>query len=321
MEFSNDYFSGLIENGLQTIQYPDTAPKLFDPVSYTLEGGGKRLRPCLLMAAYCALCDKQAEDVLSQAMAIEMFHNFTLLHDDVMDHADLRRGRPTVHRRWNDNVAILSGDAMLTLATQLLAKCDPSFLPDVLEIFNKTAMEVYAGQQLDMEFERRNDVSVAEYLEMISLKTSVLLAGALTIGARMADASEDDRKNIYEYGLNLGLAFQLRDDWLDTYGDPAVFGKEIGGDIINRKKTWLLITAMQEAPEETQTLIGDNSADHELVAQVTDLYNSLDLDRRCSALAERYVQKAIDSLAKIEMNALARDYFTKLALSAASRNH
>lgn len=321
MEFSNDYLSGLVESGLKKLQYPEVAPRLFDPVRYTLEGGGKRLRPCLLLAAYAALSQRNPEDVLDQALAVEMFHNFTLLHDDVMDRADIRRGRPTVHVRWNDSVAILSGDAMLTYATQLLAKCSAGVLPDILAIFNGTAMEVYEGQQLDMEFESRQDVTVGEYLEMIRLKTSVLLACALAIGARMADAPEDVRRNFYDYGINLGLAFQLRDDWLDTFGDPAVFGKEIGRDIVNRKKTWLLITALEESDGDLAAILGETLDDAELIRQVVRVYNGLDLSRRCCALAERYSQKALESLAKIDMGPREREYFTSLALGAANRAH
>ena len=321
MEYSNEYLAGVIENALQSIEYPDLAPRLFDPVRYTLEGGGKRLRPCLLMASFAAMGGGDLDKVLPQAAAIEMFHNFTLLHDDVMDNADLRRGRPTVHKRWNESVAILSGDAMLTKAVQLLAQCDAAVLPAILAIFNDTAMEVYQGQQLDMEFERRTDVTVAEYIEMIRLKTSVLLAGACAIGARMAGASDADVAKIYEYGVNLGLAFQLRDDWLDTYGDPAMFGKEIGGDIINRKKTWLLITALEERGDDVRAILAEDLVEEELVRQVREVYDDLSLGERCSRLAEKYSTLAIESLEQVRMDDRARDYFKSLAAAAASRNH
>lgn len=321
MEYTTDYLAGLIETGLKELKYPNEAPHLFDPIRYTLEGGGKRLRPCLLLAAYSALSHSDCTGVLPQALAVEMFHNFTLLHDDVMDRADIRRGRPTVHRRWNDNAAILSGDAMLTRSVQLLAECRPDVLPDILDIFNTTAMEIYEGQQLDMEFERRSDVSVQEYLEMIRLKTSVLLACACAIGARMAGASDEVRHHFYEYGVALGLAFQLRDDWLDTYGDPAVFGKAIGGDILNRKKTWLLITGLQESDGELASILEEDLSDDVLIAQVRGVYDSLSLGERCGALAARYSAKAIESLDKIEMDTRAYEFFRSLALSAASRNH
>lgn len=321
MEYTTEYLSGLIESALKNIQFPTLAPRLFDPVRYTLEGGGKRLRPCLALAAYAAMGGADLRCAMPQALAIEMFHNFTLLHDDVMDRADLRRGRPTVHRKWNDNVAILSGDAMLTAATQLLADCPAETLPAVLKLFNDTAMEVYQGQQLDMEFERRSDVTVPEYIEMIRLKTSVLLACACAVGARMAGASETDLANLYEYGLYLGLAFQLRDDWLDTYGDPAMFGKEIGGDILNRKKTWLLITALSERGDDVSAILSEDLDDDELVRQVRGVYDELDLGNRCGRLAEQYSTKAVESLNRVKMDERAREYFTALATKAAVRNH
>ncbi len=321
MEYSTTYFSGLVESALAGLEYPAGTPRLFEPVQYTLEGGGKRLRPSLLLAAYAALSRRDPAEVISQALAVEMFHNFTLLHDDVMDRAELRRGRPTVHVRWNSNAAILSGDAMLTLSTMLLARCDDRRLPALLRLFDKTAMEVYQGQQLDMEFERRDNVTVGEYLEMIRLKTSVLLACACAMGARLADADDAAVQAMYSYGEYLGLAFQLRDDWLDTYGDAAVFGKEIGGDIVNRKKTWLLISAMNEARQDIGDILAENLADTELVRQVRRVYDRLDLDSRCCAVADRYADKAVDSLRKVALDAAARSFFEELAHSASRRNH
>ncbi len=321
MEFTTEYFGSLVEQALENIDYPTTAPKLFDPIKYTLSGGGKRLRPSLLLAAFSALSHKNPQEAMNQALGIEMFHNFTLLHDDVMDKADIRRGRPTVHRRWNENAAILSGDAMLTMSCQLIACCAGDKLQDLLSIFNTTAMEVYEGQQLDMEFERRNDVAVSEYLEMIRLKTSVLLACSCAIGALMAGAGRDVVKAFYDYGINLGLAFQLRDDWLDTYGDPAIFGKEIGGDIVNRKKTWLLINGLSEAGEELGGIISENLDDRELIAQVVRVYDRLNLGERCCLLAERFSKTAIDALENVELNHNAREFFIQLALKAANRSH
>ena len=209
MEYSVEHISSAVETAIKSLSFSTTAPRLFEPVRYTLESGGKRLRPVLLLAVYAALSRKDIDDAMKQALGIEIFHNFTLLHDDVMDNADIRRGRPTVHRRWNQNAAILSGDAMLTYASMLMGCCPADKLAAVITCFNDTAMGVYEGQQLDMEFERRNDVTVGEYLEMIKLKTSVLLAGACSIGAIMADAADDIRSKLYEYGLGLGIAFQL----------------------------------------------------------------------------------------------------------------
>lgn len=321
MAFNPDKFTGIIENAISSIQYPSVAPLLFDPIRYTMESGGKRLRPTLTLAVYEALSHRDASEAVNQALAIELFHNFTLLHDDVMDRADIRRGRPTVHCKWNDNVAILSGDTMLTLASVYLCKGAGTHLAELSDCFNSTAMEVYEGQQLDMEFENRSDVSVGEYMEMIRLKTSVLLAGACKLGAIMACASKEECDRFYEYGEALGLAFQLLDDWLDTFGDPAVFGKEIGGDIINRKKTWLLITGLSEAPDELSSILDEDLENDELIRQVRHVYERLHLDRRCNELAEKYSLKALESLSNLNMDVDARKFFENLARQASTRSH
>lgn len=321
MAFNPEQFTNIIDEAINSIVYPSTAPSLFEPVKYTLASGGKRLRPTLTLAVYEALSRRNPEEAVNQALAIELYHNFTLLHDDVMDRAELRRGRPTVHCKWNDNVAILSGDAMLTLASQYLCKNAAEHLAALSECFNRTAMEVYEGQQLDMEFERRDDVTVAEYMEMIRLKTSVLLAGACRLGAILAGASDEVCNAIADYGEALGLAFQLRDDWLDTFGDPAVFGKEIGGDIVNRKKTWLLITGLNEAPDLLPSIIAEDLEDAELISQVRHVYLQLHLDRRCNEIAEKYSAKAIECLSKIDMDVDARNFFQNLARQASSRTH
>lgn len=321
MAFTTDYFGTLAEEAISHIEYPTVAPALYEPIRYTLAGGGKRLRPMLTLAVYEALSRRPAQEAINQAIAVELFHNFTLLHDDVMDRAELRRGRPTVHCRWNDNVAILSGDAMLTLAAQYLARCSDAVLPALNRCFNDTAMGVYQGQQLDIDFESRNDVTVDEYIEMIRLKTSVLLEGACALGAILAGADEAMCQAFAAYGLNLGLAFQLRDDWLDTFGDAAIFGKEIGGDIINRKKTWLLITALNEAPERIVPLLESDLPATELVKEVTRVYNSLYLGRRCSDLAKSYSDKAISSIEGLEIDVEARKFFIDLAQMASTRKH
>lgn len=321
MQYSVDYFSAIVESAMAAIEYPSTARRLFEPIKYTLESGGKRLRPVLLLSVFSALSRREPSEAINQALAVEMFHNFTLLHDDVMDNADLRRGRPTVHRRWNENAAILSGDTMLTMASQLLAMCPPEKLPELCRVFNDTAIGVYQGQQLDMEFERRNDVSVSEYLEMIKLKTSVLLAGACALGAVMAGASEADRTHLYNYGLALGIAFQLRDDWLDTFGDPIEFGKEIGGDIVNNKKTWLLITASSEARQDLDDILFEDLEAKERIAQVIRVYRRLDLSERCLALIDSYAEKAISCLDNPEIDSRWKEYFTELARRSAKRTH
>lgn len=318
--FDKDYFSEIIEKAIAGIDYGDGPRGLFLPVEYTLEGGGKRLRPMLLLAT-CEALGGDVAGAVNQAVGIEMFHNFTLLHDDVMDKAEVRRGRPTVHRRWNESVAILSGDAMLTMATRLVARDAGDRLAAVLELFNTTAMEVYGGQQLDMEFETRRDVTVEEYVEMIRLKTSVLLACACKMGAIMAGASGEDADAMYRYGELLGLAFQLQDDNLDTYGDPALFGKEIGGDIINEKKTWLWINAMNREPERLRRVLDQKLTDYLKISEVRKIYDDLKLKEEAQTLIERYANEAIEALSAVGMTPEARDFFTSLALKSAARSH
>ncbi|MDE6283033.1 MAG: polyprenyl synthetase family protein, partial [Muribaculaceae bacterium] len=322
--FDKDYFSDIIEKAVAEIDYGPGPRGLFQPVEYTLEGGGKRLRPLLLLAT----CDALGGDALkavNQAVGIEMFHNFTLLHDDVMDKAEVRRGRPTVHRRWNESVAILSGDAMLTLATMLVVKDTgrdgADCMAQILDLFNTTAMEVYGGQQLDMEYETRRAVTVEEYIEMIRLKTSVLLACACKMGAMMARATAEDAAAMYRYGELLGLAFQLQDDNLDTYGDPALFGKEIGGDIINEKKTWLWINALNREPKRLQRVLDQKLTDYLKIREIRKIYDDLNLRDEAQALIERYAAEAVEAIAGVKMSPEAREFFTSLALKSAARNH
>lgn len=310
--------SSEIASALAAINYPARPEGLYQPVQYTLASGGKRLRPALCLAACQALCG-DAKRAVNQALAIEMFHNFTLIHDDVMDGSDTRRGRPTVFAKWGDVQAILSGDALLTMATMRLCSDAGNRLPDLLQTFNETAMGVYEGQQFDMDFEDRDDVTIDEYIEMIRLKTSVLLGGALMLGAIMADADTETRRALYEYGENLGLAFQLRDDWLDTFGDLHVFGKPIGGDIVNRKKTWLFITAMNEDPAAMAHALTDNPGRADLVAAVTEVYNSLNLSERCDALVGEYCDKAVNALNRTAMSDDDRSWFADLARNLCSR--
>lgn len=252
---------------------------LYAPVEYTLAMGGKRVRPTLMLLAYNLYRDNP-DTILPQACALETYHNFTLLHDDLMDNADRRRGRLTVHRKWDANTAILSGDAMQVLAFKTLAECDPALVQPVIELFTTTALEVCEGQQYDMEFELRHDVTEAEYMEMIRLKTCVLLACALKMGALLASAPASDADTLYAFGEKLGLAFQLQDDYLDVYGDPAVFGKAIGGDILSDKKTYMLINAFQKATpaqrKELEQWVGNKSCDpKEKIRRVTALYDEI----------------------------------------------
>lgn len=245
MEKLQRYFDA-IEAELSKIEYAAEPDGLYAPVRYELSLGGKRVRPLLTLLA-CEMFAGDYRRALNAAVGLEVFHNFTLLHDDVMDKADVRRGKPTVHKVWDENTAILSGDAMEIIAFRYIARTEAPHTGAVVELFLKTALEICEGQQYDMEFERRDDVTEAEYIEMIRLKTAVLLGGALKIGAIIGGASETDADCIYRFGESLGLAFQLQDDWLDVYGDPARFGKKIGGDILNNKKTYMLINARQRS--------------------------------------------------------------------------
>ncbi len=320
--FSIDYLIKYINSAIDKIYYPSEPNGLYEPIKYTLSEGGKRLRPLLTLAT----CDALGGDIdgaKNQAIGVEIFHNFTLLHDDVMDKADIRRGKPTVHIKWDESTAILSGDAMLTLATQYMAKGDGTKTWDVLSLFNTTAMEVYQGQQYDMDFEKRLDVTVEEYIEMIRLKTSVLLGCACKLGAIMAGAFDSEQKAFYKFGEKLGLAFQLQDDYLDSFGDPDIFGKKIGGDILNDKKTWLLISALNEdLSGELKNLIGNTQIDSiEKIERVKTIYSNLNLDNRCKTLMEQYVDEAIDALKTIGLNENDMKFFKDLAKGAIVRSN
>ncbi len=272
----------LINRYLDSLPYDRKPASLYAPIKYVLSMGGKRIRPTLMLLAYNLFKD-DPEKILSSACALETYHNYTLLHDDLMDNADVRRGQPTVHKKWNANLAVLSGDSMLVLAYQRMTECD-SHLAEVLHLFTETALEIGEGQQMDMEFETRNDVREEEYIEMIRLKTSVLLACAMKIGALLADAPADDADNLYRFGEKIGLAFQLQDDYLDVYGDPAVFGKAIGGDIVSNKKTYMLINAFNRADNaqraELERWVRATDFDRqEKVKAVTGLYDEMGIDR------------------------------------------
>ncbi len=318
---SVDHFADQINEAISDIKYPDSPAGLYEPIHYTLEGGGKRLRPVLLLAC-CHFVGGKSEDAVNQALGIELFHNFTLLHDDVMDRADIRRGRPTVHRRWNDSTAILSGDAMLTMATSFVVAGAGSKIGQIIGLFNKTAMEIYEGQQFDMDFENRRDVSVGDYIEMIRLKTSVLIGCACKMGAVMGGATEETQQALYDYGINLGLAFQLRDDYLDTYGDPLTFGKEIGGDIVNNKKTWLLINAMNsDMSEKLKKVINQSPTRGDKIEGVKSIYAELGLPGKCRELISKYVADAIEVINEADLNESGKRFLTEIALSTIERDN
>ena len=280
---------------------------LYAPIAYTMAAGGKRVRPQLAMIA-CGIFGGNEQEVAPAAMALEVFHNFTLLHDDVMDKAEVRRGRPTVHIQWNENTAILSGDQMMIEAYKLLAEVPESKLHKVLRLFNEMATEICEGQQYDVDFESQDDVSIEAYLHMIRLKTSVLLATALQIGAYMAGADEQQQDALYQFGINVGLAFQIQDDILDVWGDPKTFGKAVGGDISCNKKTYVYLTAQQladaELAEELQQWYGSVLDDNtEKIAAVKGIFEQLNVRAACEAVVEDYTQKALLILDTLPQNA------------------
>lgn len=297
LEKVNIYLSHLI--------YGKQPVGLYDPIQYAMSLGGKRIRPVLMMMAYNLYRD-DVDCILSQAAGIETYHNFTLLHDDLMDNADLRRGKPTVHTKWSKNTAILSGDAMMLISYRLMTGEGSKYVPSVMRVFSQTALEVCEGQQYDMDFETRMDVSENEYLEMIRLKTSVLLAASLKIGALLADAPDSDANSLYDFGINLGMAFQLRDDLLDVYGNPKVFGKKIGGDILCNKKTYLLIQALRRSdPSQLKELMNWlHAEDYDpqvKIKAVTALYDALDIRSLCEERISYFTQLAEVSLDKVKV--------------------
>lgn len=300
MKSSSEILSS-INAYLDSLPYNRQPQSLYEPVRYVLSMGGKRIRPTLMLLAYNLYRD-DTDSILPQACALETYHNYTLLHDDLMDNADVRRGHPTVHRRWNANVAILSGDSMLVMAYERMMSGSPKHLDEVLQLFTETALQIGEGQQYDMEFEQRNDVREEEYIEMIRLKTSVLLACALKMGALLADAPEADRENLYAFGEKIGLAFQLQDDFLDVYGDEKVFGKAIGGDILCNKKTYMLINAYNRATvaqreELDRWMLAPCSDAAAKIKAVTNLYNEMHIDqlavekiRECFNESKQYLE-------------------------------
>ena len=295
MKTSNEILQ-LVNQYLDQLPYERQPRSLYEPIQYVLSLGGKRIRPVLMLLAYNLFRD-DPESILPTACGLETYHNYTLLHDDLMDNADLRRGHETVHRRWDANTAILSGDSMLVLAYQRVAQCRPDKLADVLALFTETALQIGEGQQYDMDFEHRTDVSEEEYIEMIRLKTSVLLACATKMGALLADASPADADLLYRFGEQMGLAFQLQDDYLDVYGDTRVFGKVIGGDITSNKKTYMLINALNRADaRQREELMGWITATEfnrdEKIQAVTRLYNEIGIDQLAQERIAYYFEES-----------------------------
>ena len=302
-----------------------TPVELYEPIHYSLGMGGKRLRPVLLLLAY-NLFKQDVENALPAALAIEVFHNFTLLHDDIMDKADVRRNRPTVHVQFNENAAILSGDAMAFQSYKYLLESKSSRLTDTIDLFTRTAIEVCEGQQFDMDFESRLDVTEAEYLEMIRLKTAVLLACSLKGGALLAEVSDELANQLYAFGENLGLAFQLQDDLLDTFGDQNTFGKKIGGDILANKKTFLLINALQNAsPKKRQELLGwiaqKDFNPEAKIEGVTSIYLETGVKKIAEQKVDDYFEIALQILADLAIEDVVKQPLRELALKMLTRKH
>ena len=313
------------EQALNEVSYPKCPVGLYEPISYVLSCGGKRLRPVLLLLAY-NLYKEDVEKAIPAALALETYHNHTLLHDDLMDHADMRRGRPTVHKKWDENTAVLSGDTMLIMAFQHMLACDSPRMTELLTLFARSMQEICEGQQYDVNFEQRNDVTEEEYIEMIRLKTSVLLACAIKTGALVADAPAADADALYAFGEKIGLAFQLQDDYLDVYGDPAVFGKKIGGDILCGKKTYMLINAYNRADVVTGArllkLINDKEMDAaEKIAAVTDIYNQLNIAEICQEAINRCYDEAHTYLDRLSVSEEKKQVLWDFAASLLGRKN
>ena len=320
---SNEELLELLENYLAQRELPTEPERLYEPIRYSLSGGGKRLRPMLLLLS-CGLFADDVDPALPAAAAVEIFHNFTLLHDDIMDNAAVRRGKPSVFARWGGNVAILSGDAMLISAYRLLAQTPPALLPRILEAFNAMALGVCEGQQYDMDFERKQKVSVVEYMSMIELKTSVLVAGSAMIGAIVGGAGEEQCRRLYQFAVELGMAFQLQDDLLDSYGDERL-GKRIGGDILEGKKTFLMVTAMSRADEPQREVLRNTYkdaalADAEKIARVRAVYDALDVPRLTEQQISLRFDRALATLDGLEVAEERKEPLREYARSLMDRN-
>ena len=322
--YGSEEILAMVNQGLADLQLERQPFGLYKPIRYVLSIGGKRVRPVLLLIAYNMYKD-DVQTVLPSAVAVETYHNYTLLHDDVMDRAEVRRGKPCVHKVWNENTAILSGDSMLVMAYQLVAQCPSGCLKPVLDLFTATALEIGEGQQYDVDFEERMDVKAEEYIEMIRLKTSVLLACALKMGALQAGAPAEDCDLLYRFGESVGLAFQLQDDLRDVYGDFDTFGKRIGGDILCNKKTYMLIKALEGA-DETQRRQLEHWIDakeynpDEKVAAVTSLYNEIGVRALCEDLINKYFEEARQVLDKVSLPAEKKEVLWQYALGLLGRN-
>ncbi|MEY4522434.1 MAG: hypothetical protein RIT10_1619 [Bacteroidota bacterium] len=316
-------YTNYIEREIARLDFPLQPSNLYDPLRYFMQLGGKRMRPILTLLG-AELFGEQKENAINAALSVETFHNFSLIHDDIMDEAPLRRNKATVHEKWNQNIAILSGDVLFVKAFQLLAKHDSKHLSYLLDLFNKTAIEVCEGQQMDMDFETRTDVSIAEYIEMIRLKTSVLLGCALEMGAIIANASENDKRHLYEFGQNIGIAFQIQDDILDLYADPEKFGKQVGGDVISNKKTLLNLKAIElasTAQKEQLTQLSSSVNFDNKIKVTTEIYNAIGARAACEVVMQKHYEIALKALDAIEVAANQKIPLIKLAESLMQREN
>ena len=313
--------SVLIQKEIKETEYSGTPSELYDPMNYILQLGGKRLRPVTILLAV-QLFNGDLKAAIPAAKAVEVFHNFTLVHDDLMDNAPLRRGQQTVHEKWNSNIAILSGDTLLIEVYNHFLEGNYNNLSEILRVFNKTAIEVCEGQQLDMNFESRSDVTIDEYINMIRLKTSVLVGGSFEIGALVANAHKDDAQLIYDFGVNLGIAFQLQDDYLDCFGDPEKFGKQVGGDIISNKKTFLMLKALElDTSGELQKWVDKTDfVNEEKVEAVKSIYRQLKLDELAFSLMDDFYQKSLASLNQIKADQESKDKIIAFAQALMKRS-
>lgn len=316
MIYSWQELSKQVEAEINAFDFSGNPNELYDPISYTMTLGGKRIRPTLCLLA-AQLFGGDLKKAMNLAMAVEVFHNFTLVHDDIMDEAPIRRGKPAVHAKWNRDVAILSGDVMFVQAYQLLAKGNPEKLSQMLAVFNQTAIEVCEGQQFDMNFETLDDVTAENYIEMIRLKTGVLLACSLQLGAFESGASVKDAKLIYEFGEKIGIAFQIQDDFLDCYAKQEDFGKRVGGDIISNKKTFLMLTALEKADKkqsgQIENLMTSSTPDEERVAGVLEVYNELNIPALTKSAKQNYFDESLAALNQIEATADLKQPLLELA--------
>jgi geranylgeranyl diphosphate synthase type II len=313
-----------IDEAFSAIRFPSDPADLYNPITYTLGLGGKRLRPLLVLAS-CQMFGGDIADAINPAIGIELFHNFTLLHDDIMDKAPLRRGKDTVYKKWNSNVAILAGDTMFAVANKYMLRTRPHAISQVVELFNQTAIEVCEGQQYDMDYEKQQNVSIPEYIEMIRLKTAVLLAASLKTGAIIASAETVDCNHIYDFGINIGLAFQLKDDLLDVYGDQVKFGKVSGGDIIAGKKTYLYLKALESAGSQAEYFrelyAANNLPGNEKVIKVKELFNQLNIEQHTRQLIDEYYQKALHDLSCISLPEEAMEELSDYAAGLMEREN